>query len=182
MDSELTTRLIPLGEYKKPRFLFYDCSTSTLYAIDDYNNSNQGLWLLGMILVAVPVLGKLSSQFLIHQMSIKLLSSLLAVVIAVGVSKCFVKKAFKNREIYPVNVAFYQHGDFYHFAKKTSKLVKEGFVMVCLAGATCLGLYFWSGDILFLVFFFLMSFSFFSLIASNNLKRDRAIKQIEGTS
>ncbi|MGT2836917.1 hypothetical protein [Streptococcus macacae] len=55
-ERYLGRNLIPLGEYRKTQFLFYDSETSQLYAIDGYNNNNQSLWIWGGNCVSCPYL------------------------------------------------------------------------------------------------------------------------------
>lgn len=95
----LERNLIPLGEYRKAQFIFYDSETSQLYAIDDYNNPHQyiGIW-VGIVLV-VPILRQLSHTIFIQDTVFKLVSIILAIIVSLVVSKCFRKKSFENKEI-----------------------------------------------------------------------------------
>lgn len=178
---DLGRNLIPLGEYQKPQFLFYDSESSQLYAIDGYNNS-QSIWIWGGIVLAVPILRRLSNTLLIHHTVLKLLSVILAIIVSFIISKFFRKKSFENKEIYQINKSYYQNSDFYSFARRTNRLVIEGFVFVCVASIVCLGLYLWGGDFLFFFFFCMMTFFMFTLIELNHLKRGQAIKQLKEES
>lgn len=179
---DLGRNLIPLGEYQKPQFLFYDSESSQLYAIDGYNNNSHTIWIWGGIVLAVPILRRLSNTLLIHHTVLKILSVILAIIVSFIISKFFRKKSFENKEIYQINKSYYQNSDFYSFARRTNRLVIEGFVFVCVASIVCLGLYLWGGDFLFFFFFCMMTFFMFTLIELNHLKRGQAIKQLKEES
>lgn len=95
---DLGRNLIPLGEYQKPQFLFYDSESSQLYAIDGYNNNSQSIWIWGGIVLAVPILRRLSNTLLIHHTVLKLLSVILAIIVSFIISKFFRKKSLKTRK------------------------------------------------------------------------------------
>lgn len=178
----LSKNLIPLDEYQKPQFLFYDSESSQLYAIDGYNNNSQSIWIWGGIVLAVPILRQLSNIIFIHNSILKLLSIILAIIVSFIISKVFRKKSFENMKIYQVDKSYYQNSDFYSFAHRANQLVIEGFAFVCIASIVCLGLYLWGGYLLFFFFFCMMIFCVFTFIELNQLKRGQAIKQLKEES
>lgn len=181
-EHDLGRNLIPLGEYRKSQFLFYDSRSSQLYAVDGYNNNSQSIWIWGGIVFAVPILRQLSNTIIIRDSILKLLSIILAIIVSFIISKFFRNKSFENREVYQVNKSYYQNSDFYSFVRRTNRLVIEGFVFVCIASVVCIGLYLWGGDLLFLFFFCMMTSFMFAFIELNHLKRGQAIKQLKGES
>ena len=178
-QHDLVRNLIPLGEYRKPQFLFYDCKTSQLYAIDSYNSNSQSIWIWVGIVLVVPALRQLTNVAFIRSSVLKIISVILAIIISFIISGFFRKKSFENKRLYRVDKYYYQKSDFYSFASRTNQLVIEGFAFVCIASVVCLGLYSWGGDLLFLFFFCMMNSLIFTLIELNHLKRGQAIKQLK---
>lgn len=181
-QHDLVRNLIPLGEYRKPQFLFYDCKTSQLYAIDGYNSNKQSIWIWVGIVLVVPALRQLTNIAFIQSSVLKIISVILSIIISFIISKFFRKKSFENKRLYRVDKYYYQKSDFYSFAYRTNQLVIEGFAFVCIASVVCLGLYSWGGDLLFLFFFCMMNSLIFTLIELNHLKRGQAIKQLKEES
>ncbi len=178
-EYNLERNLIPLGEYRKKQFLFYDCKTSQLYAIDSYNSKSQSIWIwVGIVLVA-PILRLLLHTILIQSSLLKIASLILVILISVSISKFFRKESFENKRLYQVDKTYYQNDDFYAFMHRTNKLVLEGFVFVFIAAVICFVLFLWGGDLLFLVFFGLMISLVLAMINLNHLKRGRAIRQLK---
>ena len=79
-QNDLVRNLIPLGEYRKPQFLFYDCKTSQLYAIDSYNSNKQSIWIWMEIVLVVPALRQLTNVAFIQSSVLKIISVILAMM------------------------------------------------------------------------------------------------------
>ena len=79
-QNDLVRNLIPLGEYRKPQFLFYDCKTSQIYAIDSYNSNKQSIWIWVGIVLVVPVLRQLTNVAFIRSSVLKIISVILAMM------------------------------------------------------------------------------------------------------